>query len=375
MPRRLRVPFLSLEHIHRQCAAELEASFRSVLARGQYILGEEVARFEESYRRFNKSAFCVGVGNGLDALTISLKSLGVGPGDEVIVPSNTFIATALAVSHLKATPIFVEPRIETYNINPDLIARAITRRTRAIIPVHLYGQPCEMDAILAIAKSHHLPVVEDNAQAQGATYRGRPTGSFGIINGTSFYPGKNLGALGDAGAITTNSSSLYRKALALRNYGSHKKYENHVLGFNSRLDELQAAFLSVKLRRLDSWNRERRHLARLYTHELTGVGDLTLPFLAPGATSVYHLYVARSSRRDALREYLSKNGVDTLIHYPIPPHLQIAYRALGYGSGDFPIAEKLSKSCLSLPLYPGLGPENVRRVAGLVRRFFANPKR
>lgn len=375
MSRRLRIPFLSLEHIHRECAAGFESSFRSVLARGQFILGEEVARFEESYRQFNKSAYCVGVGNGLDALIISLKSLGIGSGDEVIVPSNTFIATALAVSHLKATPIFVEPRMDTYNINPDLVSRAITRRTRAIIPVHLYGQPCEMDSILAVAERHKIPVVEDNAQAQGATYRGRPTGSFGRINGTSFYPGKNLGALGDAGAITTNSSSLYRRALALRNYGSRKKYVNHVLGYNSRLDELQAAFLSVKLRRLNSWNRERQQLARLYTHELTGVGDLVPPLLAPGATSVYHLYVVRSSRRNALREFLSKNGVDTLIHYPIPPHLQIAYRVLGYSSGEFPIAEKLSKSCLSLPLYPGLGPGNVRRVAGLVRRFFANRNR
>jgi dTDP-4-amino-4,6-dideoxygalactose transaminase len=364
------IPFLDLKALNLAHEAELTAAFQDVLHSGWFILGTNVAAFEEEYARFSGTTFAIGVANGLDALHIALKTLNIGAGDEVIVPSNTYIATMLTTSFVGATPVLVEPRLETYNINPDLIERAITPRTKAIMPVHLYGQACEMDAIMAIAEKHGLFVIEDNAQAQGAFYNGRPTGSFGIINGTSFYPGKNLGALGDAGAITTNDAALDQQARSWRNYGSHKKYYNEVLGFNSRLDELQAAFLRVKLPSLFNDNAERERLAMLYNEQLQGVGDVVTPVIADDATSVFHLYVIRTKQRDALQEHLTNSGIGTMIHYPVPPHLQEAYSHRGWKRGEFPLAEEIAATCLSLPLFPGLTDEQVEIIVQTIKSYY-----
>jgi dTDP-4-amino-4,6-dideoxygalactose transaminase len=364
------VPFLDLKAINLAHEAALQAAFTEVLHSGWFILGNNVTKFEEEYALFSGTEYAVGVANGLDALHIALKVLGIGAGDEVIVPSNTYIATTLTTSFVGATPVPVEPRANTYNINPDLIEAAITPRTKAIMPVHLYGQAAEMDAIMAIAEKHGIHVIEDNAQAQGAFYNGRPTGSFGSINGTSFYPGKNLGALGDAGAMTTNSAEYAANIRSWRNYGSHKKYYNEVLGFNSRLDELQAALLRVKLPFLYNDNAERERVAMLYNEHLRGIGDVVLPELAENATSVYHLYVIRTKKRDALQEHLTQNGIGTMIHYPVPPHLQEAYKHQGWKQGQFPLAEEIAQTCLSLPMFPAMTELQVARVATAVRSFF-----
>lgn len=363
----MKVPFLSFESINNTIREEIRNAFEGVFESKWYVLGKKVESFEQTYAAYNKVSDCVGVSNGLDALFLSLKALGVGPGDEVIVPSNTYIATFLAVSYTGATPVPVEPRIDTYNINPDRIEAAITSRTKAIMPVHLYGQCCEMGAIMKIAEKHGLYVVEDNAQAQGASYNGKPAGSFGQINGTSFYPGKNLGALGDAGAVTTNDALLAQKVKVLRNYGSQKKYYNEVIGYNMRLDELQAAFLSVKLKYLEEWTRQRQEIACYYNEALKGVGDLVLPVTAAGCTHVYHLYVVRTSKRDALRQHLEANGIGTMIHYPVPPHLQEAYIDLGYAKGSFPVAEEIAETCLSLPIWPGMAVDHVAAIADAIK--------
>ncbi|HYH16366.1 MAG TPA: DegT/DnrJ/EryC1/StrS family aminotransferase, partial [Flavisolibacter sp.] len=347
-------------------------AFQEVFDSKWYILGNKVQQFEQQYSLFNRVEHCVGVGNGLDALYLSLKALGVSEGDEVIVPSNTYIATLLAVSYLGAKPVLVEPKMDTYNINTELIESAITPRTRAIMPVHLYGQCCEMEAIMAMAEKYGLYVIEDNAQSQGASYNGKMAGSFGHANGTSFYPGKNLGALGDAGAITTDNAVLADKLKALRNYGSQKKYYNEVIGHNMRLDELQAAFLSVKLRYLEGWIKDRQEIAAWYDEALNGIEGLVLPVIANGATHVYHLYVVRSSRRDALQKFLTEQGIGTLIHYPVPPHLQQAYAHLGFKQGDYPIAEEVANTCLSLPMWPGMNKEDVNKVATAIHTFFTN---
>lgn len=365
------IPFLDLKSINLALESELQSAFSDVLHSGWFILGKNVTAFEEEYAKFSGTSYAIGVANGLDALHIALKVLGVGAGDEVIVPSNTYIATMLASSFVGATPVPVEPRIGTYNINPELIEAAITPRTKVIMPVHLYGQAAEMDAIMAIAEKHGLYVIEDNAQAQGAFYNGRTTGSFGHINGTSFYPGKNLGALGDAGAITTNNADYDKNARSWRNYGSHKKYYNEVLGFNSRLDELQAALLLKKLPSLYNDNAERERIASYYTELLQGVGDIITPALADNATSVFHLYVIRTKRRDALQEHLTQNGIGTMIHYPVPPHLQEAYSDKGWKQGQFPLAEEIAQTCLSLPIFPGLTDSQVERVVEVIKAFFA----
>lgn len=356
--------------MNEEIKAELLPSFENFIDKGWYILGDQVKQFEHDYANYCTTKYAVGVANGLDALIIALKTLNIGVGDEVIVPSNTYIASWLAVSYVGATPVPVEPRFETYNINPDLIEAAITPKTKAIMPVHLYGQCCEMDVIMNIAQKHNLFVVEDNAQSQGATYNGKVTGSFGHINGTSFYPGKNLGAYGDAGAITTNDEQLYKRSNVIRNYGSQKKYYNEIKGINSRLDELQAGFLSIKLKHLTKWSEQRNHIAALYNQQLSGVGDVVTPVLANGATSVYHLYVIRTNKRDALQQYLNENGVGTLIHYPLPPHLQEAYQELGYKKGDFPLAETIADTCLSLPMFPGLTDEQVKHVCDTIKQFY-----
>ena len=364
----MNIPFLSFE-FHDAIRAELQEASTRVIESGWFINGNEVTAFENEWSKFLGCKHSVGVSNGLDALILSLKTLGIGPGDEVIVPSNTYVATALAVTHVGAKPIFVEPNIETYNIDPERIEAAISNKTKAIMPVHLYGQAAEMTAIMQIAERNGLFVVEDNAQAQGAEHKGQKTGTFGHCNGTSFYPGKNLGALGDAGAVTTNDEDLANKVRVLGNYGSQKKYYNEVIGHNNRLDEMQAAFLRVKLKHLSDWTEQRRDIAAAYLRGLQGVGDLVLPITHPDSTHVFHLFVIRTKRRDELAAYLKERGIGTLIHYPVPPHLQECYKDLGYERGDFPIAEEIADTALSLPIWPGMTHSEVKKVVNQVRFF------
>lgn len=356
--------------MHSVIKAEMQEAFEKVYDSYWYVMGKELTEFEKAYSTFNEVEYTIGVSNGLDALHLALKALGIGPGDEVIVPSNTYIATALAASYVGATPVFVEPNPLTYNINPNNIEAAISAKTKAIMPVHLYGQACEMHAIMDIAKKHSLYVIEDNAQAHGSAFSNKITGSWGHANGTSFYPGKNLGALGDGGAVTTNDTEIATLIRALRNYGSQVKYKNELIGHNMRLDELQAAFLSIKLRYLQQWTAQRQQIAAWYNENLTGIGDLVLPYVHSEASHVYHLYVIKTTFRNELQEFLAGNGVGTLIHYPIPPHLQEAYMHLGYKGGDFPIAEELANTCLSLPIWPGMDIAEVDDVCGKIKRFF-----
>ena len=363
----MRVAFLDIEAAYRELAAELDDAGRRVMASGWYILGKEVSAFEEEFAAYCGVRHCIGVGNGLDALHLILRALGIGPGDEVIVPSNTYIATWLAVSYAGATPVPVEPDMATFNLDPKLLEAAITPKTRAILPVHLYGQPADMDAINGIARRHGLKVIEDAAQAHGARYRGVRVGNLGDAAGFSFYPGKNLGALGDGGAITTNDDDLAERVRMLRNYGSKVKYRNELAGFNSRLDEIQAALLRVKLARLDEWNDRRRMVAATYHESLAGTG-LVLPFVPEWAEPVWHLFVVRCPDRDAVTARLDQYGIGWLVHYPIPPHLQGAYRDLDYGEGLFPVAERMAREVLSLPIGPHLAPEQLELVIGSICR-------
>ena len=363
------IPYFSFGPMHAAIRAEVLQALEVAYDSQWYILGKQVEAFEKAYAAYSGVRHCVGVASGLDALVLALECLGVGPGDEVIVPSNTYIATWLAVSRLGATLVPVEPDPATANLDPSRIAAALSPRTRAIMPVHLYGNPCDMEAIMELARKHGLFVVEDNAQAQGARIAGKPTGSWGHLNATSFYPVKNLGALGDACALTTGDPELAHKARSLRNYGSEKKYFNEVIGYNSRLDELQAAVLHVKLRYLEAWNEERRHLAALYAAQLAGVDTLALLTLVPNTLSACHVQVVLTPRRDALQAYLHREGIGTHIHYPLPPHLQRAYQHLGFQKGDFPVAEALAANCLSLPLFPGLDEKSVNYVCEKVRNF------
>lgn len=366
----MNIPFLSFDAVNRQIKSEITHAFETVFDDAWYIMGRHLTAFEKEYAAFSNVQHAIGISNGLDALHIALKSVGVGEGDEVVIPSHTYIATALAVSYACAKPVFVEPDLLTYNIDVTKIEAAISSKTKAIMPVHLYGQACNMEAIERIATQYQLYIIEDNAQAHGATWNQKITGSWGHVNATSFYPGKNLGALGDAGAITTNDSIAFAKASMLRNYGSVKKYHHEVIGYNQRLDELQAAFLRVKLKYLSEWTLQRQEIAIQYNELLKGVGDLVLPLVAPEATHVYHLYVIRTPQRDALQTYLQQHGIGTLIHYPIPIHLQQAYQSLGYSKGSFPVAETIASSCLSLPLWPGMSPSEVEQVALKIRSFF-----
>jgi dTDP-4-amino-4,6-dideoxygalactose transaminase len=366
----MQIPFLSFKESNQQIKSDILKAFESFFDSGWYVLGEKVKEFEAEYAAFNNVTHCIGVSNGLDALHIALRTLNIGEGDEVIVPSNTYIASALAVSYVGAKPVFVEPDIKTYNLDPGLIAPAITPKTKAIMPVHLYGQSCAMPPIMEIAERHGLKVIEDNAQSQGAAHKGKLTGSWGHINGTSFYPGKNLGALGDAGGVTTDDAELARKAMVLRNYGSVKKYYNEVVGYNMRLDECQASFLSVKLKLLKSWTNERQQIAEWYSEDLKGITEIITPFVEADCTHVYHLFVIRCKERDKLQEYLSKNSIGTLIHYPIPPYLQKAYQGLGFIKGSYPIAEEIADTCLSLPLWPGMSREMVGYIAEKIKNFY-----
>jgi len=349
-----RIPFLDLKAAYHELKEEFDAAYERVMESGWYILGEEVEAFEQEWAAYCGTAHCVGVGNGLEALHLVLRAWGIGPGDEVIVPSNTYIATWLAVSYAGATPVPVEPDPRTYNLDPARIEAAITNRTRAIIPVHLYGQPADMDLIVEIAQRWGLKVLEDAAQAHGARYKGRRAGGLGDAAAWSFYPGKNLGAFGDGGAVTTNDADLAERLRVLRNYGSRVKYHNEVKGFNSRLDPLQAAFLRVKLRHLEEWNRRRQGVATAYLHALREALFMLLPQVPEWAAPCWHLFVVRHPRRDELQRALEAAGVGTLIHYPIPPHRSGAYTDAGFRDGAFPLADELAATVLSLPMGPHL---------------------
>jgi len=362
------IPFLDLKTPHIELRTELEAAFDRVLNSGWYILGKEVEAFESEFAAYCETKHCIGVANGLDALHLIVRGYGIGAGDEVIVPSNTYIATWLAVTHAGATPVPVEPDERTYNIDPDRIEKAITPKTKAIMVVHLYGQTADMDPINAIAQKHGLKVIEDCAQAHGARYKGRRAGSLGDAAGFSFYPGKNLGAIGDGGAVTTNDIELAGRIKVLRNYGSQIKYHNEVVGFNSRLDELQAALLRVKLAKLDEWNGRRKGLAAQYIEQLGSKANLVLPHVPDWVDPVWHLFVVRSQKRDDLQKQLANAGVGTMIHYPIPPHLQPAYENLGYKKGDFPISEAVHKSVISLPMEPSMKYSQVSLIVEIIEK-------
>lgn len=366
----MKIPYLSFEYQHGEIKDELKAACEKVINSAWFIMGNSLKEFENNYAKLGSTNYAVGVANGLDALILSLMALGVGEGDEVIVPSNTYIASWLAVSAVGAIPVPVEPNPLTYNIDVSKIEVEITQNTKAILPVHLYGLSCEMDEIMQIAKRHNLFVVEDNAQAHLATYNGQLTGAFGHLNGTSFYPGKNLGALGDAGAVTGNDENLIDKVRILRNYGSEKKYYNMVKGMNSRLDEMQAEFLNVKLNHIEGFTNERKRIAGKYNVALSGIEGLILPHVNEGSTHVYHIYLIRTLERDQLMTHLQNCGVSAMIHYPLPPHLQEAYSELGYQKGSFPLAEEIADSCLSIPLYPGLKDEEIEHVIQSVKSYF-----
>lgn len=362
------VPFLELGQTYLEIKDELDAAYQRVMDSGWYILGEEVGAFEREFAAYCGSRHCIGVGNGLEALQLILRAYGIGLGDEVIVPANTYIATWLAVSNSGASVVPVEPDERTFNLDPRRIEAAMTSRTRAVLPVHLYGQPAEMDAIRDVAQRHGLKVVEDAAQAHGARYGERSVGSLGDAAGWSFYPTKNLGAYGDAGAVTTDDDELAQKVRLLRNYGSKSKYYNEERGINSRLDELQAALLRVRLKHLDEWNRRRVRIAERYLNELEGT-RLLLPVIAENAAPVWHLFVVRSKMRDKLQSQLKAAGVATLVHYPVPAHLQEAYKELGRLPGSFPLTEAIHNEALSLPMGPHLSESDQTRVIQAVKNL------
>lgn len=364
----MNIPFLDLKAINLEHEAELLAAFSRVLHSGHYILGKEVDAFETEFARYCGSNHAIGVANGLDAIFLILRAYGIGAGDEVIVPSNTYIATWLAASKCGAVPIPVEPQVQSYNIDPAEIEAAITEKTKAIIVVHLYGQPSDMDAINAIAKRHNLKVIEDAAQSHGARYKGKRAGSLADAAAFSFYPGKNLGALGDGGAITTDDNDLALNLRMLRNYGSRVKYQNDLIGENSRLDELQAALLRAKLQQLDRGNSHRAQIAAFYTSELQEINGLTLPYVPEWAQPVWHLYVIRHPERERIAAALATASIGTVIHYPIPPHLQLCYADLGYARGAFPISESMHQEVLSLPIGPTVTHEQAKQVVAVIKQ-------
>jgi dTDP-4-amino-4,6-dideoxygalactose transaminase len=367
----MKLPLLDLKAGYREIHDELDDAYRRVMESGRYILGDELQNFEQEFAEYCGVSYCVGVGNGSDALHLILRGYGIGAGDEVIVPSNTFIATWLAVTYAGAMPVPVEPHTGTYNINPELIEAALTRRTKAIIAVHLYGQPADITPINGLAQKYGIKVIEDAAQAHGAVYRNRKAGSLANAAGFSFYPAKNLGAYGDGGAVTTDDEVLADKIRSLRNYGSNVKYFHKLQGLNSRLDELQAAQLRVKLRHLDEWNHRRQQIACHYLRALAGAGEeLVLPYVPAWVEPVWHLFVVQHRNRDLIQRQLDQAGIASAVHYPVPPHLQDAYRSLGYREGDFPIAERLASRALSLPIGPHLSAESAEYIgARLVSAF------
>lgn len=359
------IPFLDVRGAYQELKTEIDAAVSRVLASGWYIQGPETERFEREFAHYCEAGHCIGVGNGLDALHLAIVALGVGPGDEVIVSSNTFIATWLAVTFSGATPVPVEPDPRTHNLDPSAIEPAITARTKMILPTHLYGQPADLDPILEIARRHGLKVLEDAAQAHGARYKGRRIGGHSDAAAWSFYPGKNLGAIGDGGAVTTNDPELAERLRMLGNYGSRQKYVHEVRGFNSRLDPVQAAVLQVKLKHLDEWNARRSAIASLYRDRLAGL-SIELPHVPNWAEPNWHLFVILTSRRESLQQQLSSAGVQTLVHYPVPPHLQRAYAGARLAEGSLPIAERLADQVLSLPVGPQLGTADAEQVCRAV---------
>lgn len=364
----MKIPFVSFETMHNEIKDEMLDSFQRVLDRNMFIKGEELEKFEQEYAEYCGTKYCVGCGNGLDALYLILRAYDIGNGDEVIIPANTFIATALAVSYTGAVPVLVEPEKDSYLINPKVIEEKITDKTKAIIPVHLYGSIADMDAINQIAKRYDLKVIEDSAQAHGALYKGKRAGSLGDAAGFSFYPGKNLGALGDGGAVVTNDKELAEKVKALGNYGSKIKYHHILQGNNSRLDEVQAAFLRIKLKELDKWNRMRNEIASKY---LEGIRNdkIILPQINDDNDSVWHVFVVRTENRDEFEKYLNQNGIGTTIHYPIPIHLQESYLSLGIREGSLPISEELANTVISLPMYYGLKEEEINYIIHIINQY------
>lgn len=366
------VPFLDMKSPYIELKDELDSAYERVMKSGWYILGEEVEAFEKEFASYVGAKHCIGVGNGLDALHFILRAYGIQEGDEVIVPSNTYIATWLAVSYTGATPVPVEPDEKTFNLAPHMIENAISSRTKVILPVHLYGQPADMDSINKIAKKYGLIVIDDAAQSQGAKYRDKAIGSLTDATGWSFYPGKNLGALGDAGAVTTNDAMIADRIRSLRNYGSKEKYINDTKGFNSRLSTLQAAFLRVKLKYLDEWNSRRNEIAKYYLSTMKNIPGLILPFVPEWAHPVWHVFIIRHSSRQILQQHLKEQGIGTLIHYPIPPHLQNAYAELGYKQNDFPVSERIHQEVLSLPIGPHMSKEDAEQVGNAIKIYFSS---
>ena len=364
----MKIPFVSFLPMERELENELQEAFKRVFSRSWYIDGVEDKKFENAFAEYCSVDYCIGNGNGLDALVLALKALNIKVGDEVIVPSNTYIATALAVTYTGAVPVLVEPDITTFNIDPKKIEEKITRKTKAIMPVHLYGQPCDMDPIVEIANKYNLYIIEDCAQAHGAIYKGKKVGTFGTAAGFSFYPGKNLGALGDAGATITNSKEIADKVRALGNYGSDYKYHHIYQGSNSRLDEIQAAFLLAKLPILDKMNRERRRIAERYLREINN-SKIILPYVIADVEHVWHVFALRCTQRDELEKYLNEKGIGTNKHYPIPIHLQECYIDLGLKKGDLPIAEEISATELSIPLYYGMEEDEIKYVIETINLF------
>lgn len=360
------IPFLNVKAINSRFEKELESAMKKVLESGWYILGECNQSFENAFAQYCQASYCVGCGNGLDALRLSIKALGFTQGDEIIVPANTYIASVLAISDNGCAPIFVEPSLQTYNIDVDRIESAITPRTKAILVVHLYGQAVEMQKVWELAQKYNLVIIEDCAQAHGAIYQGKRVGTLGDLAGFSFFPGKNLGTLGDGGAIVTRHADIAEKVRALGNYGSHKKYVNLYKGLNSRLDELQAAFLEVKLKYLDSDNMRRREIAKFYRENITN-HKIILPECLNEDGHVWHLFVVRCEKRDELQMYLRDNGIETIIHYPIPPHKQEAYQE--YNHLSLPITEKIHNEALSLPISPVMSQTQVEEVVSVINRF------
>ncbi len=367
------IPYLDFRGIYAELGNELDETYKRVMESGWFILGKEVEEFEREFANFVGVKHCVAVGNGLDALHLILKGYEIGEQDEVIVPANTYIATWLAVSYSGAKPIPVEPVERTYNLDPLKIEAAITHRTRAILPVHLYGQTADMDPINEIARKHHLLVIEDSAQAHGAMYHEKRAGSLGNASGWSFYPGKNLGALGDGGAVTTNDDELAEQVRILRNYGSEVKYHNLVKGYNSRLDEMQAAFLRIKLKYLLEWNSRRARIANQYCEMLKDTA-LILPYIPEKVEPAWHIFAVRTKKRDQLQGYLRDHGIGTMIHYPIPPHLQPAYKELNFPAGSFPITEQIHNEELSLPIGPHLNSSQQQRIVDVIHSFFDQEK-
>lgn len=366
----MKIPLFDLKEIHSELKLELDLAYERVLTANAYILGSELKQFEQQFAQYCESKYCFGVGNGLDALHLILRAMNIGSGDEIIVPACTFIASWLAISATGAKPIPIEPDERTYNINPALIEAAITEKTKAIMVVHLFGQPADMDAINNLAQKYNLKVIEDAAQAHGAKYKGRRVGSLGDAAGFSFYPVKNLGALGDGGAIVTQDAQFAELIGKLRNYGSRIKYMHEIQGVNSRLDELQAAFLNVKLPRLDEQNNHRREIAEEYFANLVDCDHIRLPYVDSNVSSVWHIFTIRCAKRAELINHLNQANIATLIHYPTPPHLSTAYSALGYKKGDFPITEKIANEILSLPIGAHLTKAKVNYICNKINEFY-----